>query len=227
MRVPRSCLALFALLVVPGCQRPPDPVPKPALTVTVSSEPGKAQVLLGGQRLGETPRVVGIPREDDLLKLTATYEGQELAEKRIRFLSFDQAEVIFIFGKGSSVMAKALGLPQILVFDYGAGVTFDLNRAELKPDFLPLLERQSRLLTTHFSGLDVHVCGHTDNLGTPEHNMSLSLDRATAVARQLTAHGVPAQRLKIQGFASQYPVADNGLEAGRALNRRTEVVLPQ
>lgn len=224
----RGLLSLSVALLLSACAKPPAPEPqKPALTVEVKSDPERAQVILDGKPLGEAPRVVGMTAEEELLKLNATFQGQEVVEKRIRFLSLDRAEVTFLFGAGRSVMAKALGLPRILVFDYGAGVTFDLNKSALKQEFLPLLDRQSRLLTSHFAGLDIFVCGHTDNLGTQDRNLVLSLERAGAVANHLVAQGVPKARLKSQGFASQYPVSDNGSEAGRALNRRTEVVLPQ
>ncbi len=222
-----SLLLSAVLLLALGCARPEPAPPRPILEVEVRSDPDRAQVLLDGKPQGETPRTLGITREDDFLKLTATLGSQEVAEKRIRFLSLDRAEVTFVFGAGRSVMAKALGLPRILVFDYGAGVTFDLDKADLKPDFLPLLERQARLLHEHFAGIDVFICGHTDNLGGAEHNLALSLDRATAVAKDLASHGVPKERMKVQGFASQFPRADNATEQGRSLNRRTEVVLPQ
>ncbi|MBI4913240.1 MAG: OmpA family protein [Acidobacteria bacterium] len=228
MSVSRIIPACIACLLVLACAKPPEPAPpKPSLTVDVRSDPEKALLALDGKPLGEAPRVLGMYKEEDLLNLQATLQGQEMVEKRIRFISLERAEITFVFGKGRSMMGKALGLPRILVFDYGAGVTFDLNRSVLKPEFLPLLDRQSSMLKASFAGLDVFVCGHTDNLGTAERNLALSLERAEAVATHLAAHGVPKERLKVQGFASQYPVADNGSDAGRALNRRTELVLPQ
>ena len=159
--------------------------------------------------------------------MTATAENEPLVEKRIRFLALDQAEVIFVFGADHSALAKALGFANILVFDYGAGVTFEVDKADLKPGFLPLLQRQAALLQTHFSDQTVFVCGHTDAMGTAEHNLSLSLNRARAVADDLTGRGVAKERLQIQGFGSTYPVAGNDTEEGRAMNRRTEVILPQ
>jgi OOP family OmpA-OmpF porin len=64
-------------------------------------------------------------------------------------------------------------------------------------------------------------------MGGPEHNLSLSLDRARVVADDLAGRGVDKARLKIQGFGSTYPLASNDTEEGRAMNRRTELILSQ
>jgi outer membrane protein OmpA-like peptidoglycan-associated protein len=227
MKILNSTVVLAAsLLIGTGCLRP-KPVPQSAIQVQVLSEPGKAALFMGGRSIGETPRTLEVPSVDDLLTMTATLNNEDVVEKRVRFLSQQQAEVIFVFGAGHSTMAKALGFAKILVFDYGAAVTFAVNQATLKPEFLPLLERQAGLLKTHFSGLDVFVCGHTDAQGTPDFNLSLSLNRARSVSEDLTGKGIPKERMKVQGFGSQYPVAPNDTELGRAMNRRTELILPQ
>jgi len=218
-------LALPALVAL-GCSKPKlDPAT--AIQVLVSSTPEKATLTFGGKPFGETPHTLTVARVEDLLTLKATREKEEAVEKRIRFLSMNQAEVTFVFGADRSTMARTLGFPRILVFDYGAGVTFEINRAELKPEFRPLLDRQATLLNTNFAGISVYICGHTDSQGNRDHNLVLSVDRAKAVAEDLATRGVPKDHLKIQGFASDYPLADNGTDQGRALNRRTEVILPQ
>jgi outer membrane protein OmpA-like peptidoglycan-associated protein len=222
-------IALIALpvLVSMGCKKP-KPVPtQAAIQVQVSSTPGKAALFLDGKAIGETPQALSVKSVDELLQMSATVENEQVVEKRIRFLSLDQAEVVFVFGADNSAMAKALGFAKILVFDYGAGVTFEVDHSDLKPDFLPLLERQAKLLQSHFADQDVFVCGHTDAMGGPEHNLSLSLDRARVVADDLAGRGVDKARLKIQGFGSTYPLASNDTEEGRAMNRRTELILSQ
>jgi len=220
--------AILLLATLAACApAKPEPAPPKIIAVRVSSDPGKALLFLSGKPVGETPHSLKVAEMDELLGLSASRGQEEPVEKRIKFLSLDRAEVTFTFGAGRSVMAKALGLPRILVFDYGTGVTFNVNRSDLKPEFLPLLDRQSALLKTHFSALDVHICGHTDSQGAKDFNLSLSLDRARAVAKDLEARGVPKERLKVQGFGSDFPVSANDNDAGRAMNRRTEVILPQ
>jgi len=219
-------LALPLLLLAASCGAPRTE-PRPAIQVHVSAFPAEASLLMKGKPVGNTPLTLGMESLDALLELSAAAGAEPVVEKRIRFTALDQAEVVFVFGTGNSAMAKALGLARILVFDYGAGVTFELNKSELRPEFLPLLDRQAELLKAHFTGVDVLICGHTDALGTPDFNLALSLARARSVAQTLEVKGVPRDRMKAQGFGSLYPVAPNQNEQGRARNRRTEVVLPQ
>lgn len=219
-------LAVLAALAAVSCQGPATD-PAAAIQVQVTSSPEGCELFLGGKDLGAAPRSLTVPGMESLLDLGARSGSAALVEKRIRFLAENRAEVVFVFGEGASKTAKALGLARILVFDYGTGVTFELNKADLRPAFLPLLSRQATLLKDRFKDVDVFVCGHTDALGAQDFNLSLSLARARSVAADLEARGVPKGRLKVQGFGSAFPVASNATEQDRALNRRTEIVLPQ
>ena len=71
--------------------------------------------------------------------------------------------------------------------------------------------------------IGVEISGHTDNTGTPEHNQSLSEQRAQRVVDYLVNRGIDTKRLKAAGYGELQPRADNELEEGRALNRRTEL----
>lgn len=71
----------------------------------------------------------------------------------------------------------------------------------------------------------VRIGGHTDSQGDAAANQALSQKRAEAVARALAEAGVPRSRLQAAGHGAGRPVADNGSAAGRAKNRRVEVVL--
>lgn len=228
MNTVSSVLCVFTLsALATGCKTAVQPAPQVALKVTITSDPGKATLFRDGKPIGETPQTLAVNRTEDLLPITATFGQEALVEKRIKYLSLDQVEMSFTFGAGRSAMAKVLKLPRILVFDYGAGVTFDVNRADLKPDFIPLLDRQAQLLNGPFAALEVHLCGHTDSQGSNDFNLALSLDRARAVGSRLESQGIAKHRLKAEGFGSAYPVAGNDTETGRSLNRRTEIILPQ
>lgn len=211
--------ALIVLLLA-GCQKA-----RPAYEVRTQSDPDPATLTLDGRDLGQTPRVISLDRIEDLARIRARYQGQDPVEVRVRFLSGDRAELRFLFGEGRSVMAKALGLARILVFEYSAGLTFDINKAELKDSTHALLDRQAAMLNTAFKDLPVQVCGHTDSTGTQELNLELSLQRAKAVMDYLAGRGVAADRMHPLGFAAAYPLASNATEDGRAQNRRTELVL--
>jgi chemotaxis protein MotB len=105
---------------------------------------------------------------------------------------------------------------------------FDSGSDSLQPAGLPLLGEIARLLNVDQSH-PITVEGNTDN--QPIHsaqfpsNWELSTDRATTVVRFLIAHGVTAERLAAAGYADLHPLASNATAAGRARNRRVDIVL--
>lgn len=104
------------------------------------------------------------------------------------------------------------------------GILFDTGKTELKPESQAAIAEVAKLLKADPS-LKLYVVGHTDNVGDLESNMHLSAGRAEAVVRSLvTNHGIPAARLKPFGNGPYAPVSTNGTDAGRALNRRVELV---
>ena len=102
-------------------------------------------------------------------------------------------------------------------------LNFDSDKATLRPDAQPTLAEVQKLLTDS-PDLRLAVQGHTDNTSTPAHNQQLSEARAQAVVAALTAQGIAASRLQAAGFGQTQPRADNATEAGRAQNRRVELV---
>ena len=70
----------------------------------------------------------------------------------------------------------------------------------------------------------VEIEGHTDSTGNAAHNLDLSQLRAKTVRAALVAAGIAADRLTTAGLGQTEPVASNDTEAGRAQNRRVEVV---
>jgi outer membrane protein OmpA-like peptidoglycan-associated protein len=104
------------------------------------------------------------------------------------------------------------------------GIYFDTGKSVLKPESSSTLQEIAKLLTSDQS-LKLYVVGHTDNTGTFDANIKLSMDRAAAVVTALvTQHSVAAARLKAFGDGPTAPVATNENEEGRALNRRVELV---
>ena len=104
------------------------------------------------------------------------------------------------------------------------GINFDVDKADLRPDSKPQLDEIAGLLRNDTT-LKLQVVGHTDNQGTEAHNEDLSQRRAQAVVTALTAqYRIAADRLTAQGKGSSVPVASNDSDAGRAKNRRVELV---
>jgi OmpA-OmpF porin, OOP family len=104
------------------------------------------------------------------------------------------------------------------------GLFFDTGKAELKPESKPQLEAMAALLSQQPT-LQAFIVGHTDNVGAFEANLSLSQRRAEAVVAALVKqHQVSPARLTARGVANLSPLAENRSEAGRARNRRVELV---
>jgi outer membrane protein OmpA-like peptidoglycan-associated protein len=104
------------------------------------------------------------------------------------------------------------------------GVLFDTDSASIKPESAPVLAEIAGFLQAR-PDLQILVVGHTDNQGSYEYNMGLSAQRANAVVRYLTGnHDIDASRLRSAGVGFLAPVASNESAAGRAKNRRVELV---
>jgi len=107
-------------------------------------------------------------------------------------------------------------------------ILFDSGRAELKPEGAEVLRKVARQLA-RIGGHTIRVEGHTDDV--PIHtarfasNWDLSVARAAGVVRALEGAGVPSARLSAEGFGPYQPIASNADAAGRARNRRIEIVL--
>lgn len=71
--------------------------------------------------------------------------------------------------------------------------------------------------------IKIEISGYTDDSGSAEHNMTLSLERAAAVMTALIERGVSVTRLEVAGYGDKRPIAPNDSEANKRLNRRVEV----
>ena len=100
-------------------------------------------------------------------------------------------------------------------------VFFDFDRATLKPDSYPELNRVAELMEER-SGLRIEVAGHTDNIGPDAYNVGLSERRARSVVNYLIGKGIDTSRFEIKYFGNTQPVADNSSREGRRKNRRVE-----
>ena len=104
------------------------------------------------------------------------------------------------------------------------GIYFDSGKSDLKPESEAAIKEIATLLKSD-TALKLHVVGHTDNVGALTDNMKLSQSRANAVVQTLvTKQGVAATRLTGNGVGPLAPVASNDSDAGRAKNRRVELV---
>lgn len=104
------------------------------------------------------------------------------------------------------------------------GILFDYDKADIKPESAPQLQQITDVMNRN-PGIRVEVVGHTDSQGGAAYNMRLSQARAAAVVAELTGrYRVDPSRLTSRGMGLEQPVASNADEAGRALNRRVELI---
>jgi outer membrane protein OmpA-like peptidoglycan-associated protein len=117
------------------------------------------------------------------------------------------------------------GIPEPKPYPQLAPVLFDSGSSMVKPFYKGYLKGVANMMDSGYLEADVHLGGHTDNAGSEESNVVLSEKRATAVAGELGAEGVAPERVHSQHFGESQPIADNGTAAGRAQNRRVELML--
>ena len=71
--------------------------------------------------------------------------------------------------------------------------------------------------------IKILISGYTDNVGAPADNLKLSTGRALSVVNYLISKQIDKTRFSHKGFGEEKAIGDNSKEAGKALNRRTEV----
>jgi len=104
------------------------------------------------------------------------------------------------------------------------GIYFDTAKAVIKPESEPTLLEITALLKAQ-PAMKLYVVGHTDGTGDATSNLDLSMRRALAVVGELvTRRGVDGARLTAAGVGPYAPIAPNSTDAGRARNRRVELV---
>ncbi|MCX2575456.1 OmpA family protein [Pedobacter sandarakinus] len=105
-------------------------------------------------------------------------------------------------------------------------IQFEFNSFVLKTSSFSILDKavteMKKAPTTKF---ELH--GHSSAEGSPEHNMSLSVDRANAVKSYFVNAGFNASNFTIIGHGEKEPISTNNNEEGRILNRRTEIKVQQ
>lgn len=121
----------------------------------------------------------------------------------------------------AKAMAESIsGTGKIAIY----GIQFDYDKADIKPESRPALDQIAELMNDN-PELKILVVGHTDNQGAMDYNLDLSMRRARAIVAELSgAYGIAADRLTPAGAGFMSPVASNRTEAGRAENRRVELV---
>lgn len=124
--------------------------------------------------------------------------------------------------EGTGVSVTRVG--DSIVLNMPSNITFDTNKADVKPQFYNTLNSVS-LVFKEFKQTLINVTGHTDSSGDANYNFDLSRRRAAAVAQYLSAQQLDSNRFSVEGHGASDPVASNATASGKAQNRRVEITI--
>jgi outer membrane protein OmpA-like peptidoglycan-associated protein len=113
-----------------------------------------------------------------------------------------------------------------LKLDIPSDISFDVGRADVKPNFRSILDTFAKGLVSNPNS-NITIIGHTDSSGTDAINNPLSLNRAASVRDYLTTRGVALNRFSIDGRGSHEPLVANDSAANKAKNRRVEIFVAE
>jgi len=140
------------------------------------------------------------------------------AQARVK-QQFEQVEKMFssyearVFREGDTIILRLVGL------------NFDSGASQIKPENFDLLAKVEKAIDV-FPGSELTIEGHTDSHGGDDLNQKLSQERAESVRQyMINAMRIPNYRLIATGYGETQPVSSNETEAGRARNRRIDVVI--
>ena len=103
-------------------------------------------------------------------------------------------------------------------------VLFATGKADLSPDANQSVAKLAEFLKKS-PNRNVLIEGHTDSVGKDDYNIALSQKRADSVKARLVGDGIAPARITTVGYGKKFPVASNDTKAGKAQNRRVDVVI--
>ena len=131
----------------------------------------------------------------------------------------------------STYVADTLLTPKESGMEYkthtvSAEVLFDFDKSVVKPEGKAELQKLADTIKAQGLAVgDIDVVGHTDSVGSDEYNQALSIRRAAAVKAYLVSKGVSGGIIDVMGMGKRDPIATNSTAAGRAMNRRVDVLV--
>lgn len=131
----------------------------------------------------------------------------------------------------STYVADTLLTPKESGMEYkthtvSAEVLFDFDKSVVKSEGKAELQKLADTIKAQGLAVeDIDVVGHTDSVGSDEYNQALSIRRAAAVKAYLVSKGVSGDIIDVMGMGKRDPIATNSTAAGRAMNRRVDVLV--
>lgn len=173
----------------------------------VTKDPDSAEVHNLARQL--LPRAKILPIESKVLDITGVTRGVEGLLKDL----------------GAKVREHEISI------ELAADVMFDFNKYDIKPEAAQTLQKVAQVIQG-YKNAPIVIEGHTDNVGSDQHNLKLSEQRAMSVKTWFVQNGkIPAGRISTKGLGETKPVAPNSKPdgsddpEGRQKNRRVEIVI--
>lgn len=184
-------LVLFSVAAINACRRAPAPVPEPAVDTAA----------------------IRMAQEDSIRRANEARAAAEAeARRRAAQDSIDRVRAAEDAARRDSEMLRSA---------VTAGITFDLDRSDLRPDARATLDAKVPVLLAN-SNVTVRISGHADERGASEYNLALGQRRAAAAKRYLVERGVAESRVETTSFGEERPVCTESNEACWSQNRRDE-----
>lgn len=183
--------------------------------------------------------IAGTNAERDKNQLAASSAETDAAKQQVSTLqkTSDQQTTDLALAGANAERDKALIAQQeILLKEFNAkkterglvitlnDVLFNTNKAQLKARGIHNVQKLAGFLT-QYPLYKVSVEGHTDSVGSSDHNQLLSEQRATSVQTALVNSGISIDRISTHGYGEELPAVGNNTAASRQLNRRVEIIL--
>jgi len=199
---------------------PPPPPPPPAPTVSLSADPASVKQNRCATLTWSSTNASSVSIDQGVGSVAPSGSKQVCPGNTTNY-------TVTVAGAGGTRTAATTVsvIPlskKTMVFD--AVALFDVDKADLKPEGKEQINKYREDAKAELSRADkITITGHTDNTGSAEYNMKLSLRRAEAVRDYLIGLGVDPAKLEVKGEGMTNPTADNSTAEGRAKNRRVEV----
>jgi outer membrane protein OmpA-like peptidoglycan-associated protein len=183
-------------------------------------EKTRAELEASRKAAEEAQRATELERQ----KLEGERKAQQAHAAELARLQAEQQKTQEELRKTLSQLASVREEARGLIVTLPGNIYFDVNKSGVKPAMRARLTEIARALAT-VPKQHVLVEGHTDSDGSAEYNLQLSRLRGDSVRSLLVAGGVSPDRIESRGYGETRPVATNATAAGKAQNRRVEIVL--
>jgi outer membrane protein OmpA-like peptidoglycan-associated protein len=203
---------LVALAVVAGCA-----AHSPGIERSTRRDKTKKSIAIGAAAGAVLGAVLGEGEADEILAGAAIGAGIGAGIGTY----MDKQEEALGHIPGTSVKRVA---ENMLLIKFDSDILFQVDSAMLSGASRVTLNDVAAVLM-EYPKTAVIINGHTDATGSEVHNQALSERRATAVMSQLVGQGLDPSRMTALGYGESQPVAANDMVAGRALNRRVNILL--